>query len=754
MYDRAMRLSLLLIATAAGCDESTSRPPAPTEVPPLEIGDVFGFDEIVESPADGGQSQPAAAWTGGHFLVAWVDDYSGMRAVRFDLEGVPIDDPPLTLAPRGNLRMTRVACRNEACAVAWMDLSVDPGVTRLIRIAADGTLTDATPLTFPGYWPLLGAYDGGFVVGWQTTQGLVAARLGTSGPALDATPIEVARASQISGSALSCDDAGCVAAVTTCEPGGSCTARSYRVAASDASVTPAGGTPLPMLLSPLAAATGPDGFIVADASYDGVRAILVDASGTPTSDAAATVFAPATGGTGMFEQVALAADEGGFVVVARQSAGLGRRLVAKRVAFDGTVAPGLPVDLVDSFDQEGSPALACAPARCLVASSLAALGSFDLNVVMARFEGMTTLDDPPLQVAKSANRQYAPGVASDGTDYLVVWTDGRGGGSFIRAARLSEAGTWRDTNSLEIGRVGGPQPWPTVAWTGERYLVVWSDLDGVYSRTVSPEGEPLEGPNQIRSGNFAAGTPHEAGCNAGMCLLPLEIEGRETAIVLDSAGQPTGTEFDLGSTNADRAQIAYNAAADLFGVVWVDHQDPTGDRIMLARVRPDGLSGEPVDVTGDVIIISGGLPSITTVGEDFIVAWGGEWDDVNVEWDVGFRVLGSSASPRTEPIALATTQRVEFSAMAATLGDHALIGWHEYDGTTQETRLAGQRVNVDGIKLDPTTIDFGPAAKVTEPVLVAGALGRALLVWEEYRPELPFAAIRLRILPLRESTSP
>ena len=94
--------------------------------------------------------------------------------------------------------------------------------------------------------------------------------------------------------------------------------------------------------------------------------------------------------------------------------------------------------------------------------------------------------------ADSATFNYVPCVASDGKDFLVVWQDWYGK---IWGQRVSDTGTLLDT----CFRVCfAPIEWqwgPNVAWNGTNYHVVWDDGRGggggewdIYGQLVSKDG--------------------------------------------------------------------------------------------------------------------------------------------------------------------------------------------------------------------------------------------------------------------------
>jgi hypothetical protein len=94
-----------------------------------------------------------------------------------------------------------------------------------------------------------------------------------------------------------------------------------------------------------------------------------------------------------------------------------------------------------------------------------------------------------------------PYAAFDGTNYLVVWYYWGSGGLDIFGARVARDGTVLDPGGFPICAAEMTQDHPSVAFDGTNYLVVWNDRRGgnprsdstAYGARVSPAGEVLDG---------------------------------------------------------------------------------------------------------------------------------------------------------------------------------------------------------------------------------------------------------------------
>ena len=102
------------------------------------------------------------------------------------------------------------------------------------------------------------------------------------------------------------------------------------------------------------------------------------------------------------------------------------------------------------------------------------------------------LDQPAFGLALSS--QGRPSVASNGTDFLVVWADGRDGTQDIFGARVSGAGALLDPGGIVISSAPGAQRVPDVAWGAGVYLVTWADGRAgseIYATRVNAAGTVL-----------------------------------------------------------------------------------------------------------------------------------------------------------------------------------------------------------------------------------------------------------------------
>jgi hypothetical protein len=87
-------------------------------------------------------------------------------------------------------------------------------------------------------------------------------------------------------------------------------------------------------------------------------------------------------------------------------------------------------------------------------------------------------------------------LSSDGTDYLVAWSDARFGCCSIFGARVTGDGRALDPRGFAIATHGRQQLEPAIAYDGANYLVAWTDnrssTADIYGARVTPSGRVLD----------------------------------------------------------------------------------------------------------------------------------------------------------------------------------------------------------------------------------------------------------------------
>ena len=228
--------------------------------------------------------------------------------------------------------------------------------------------------------------------------------------------------------------------------------------------------------------------------------------------------------------------------------------------------------------------------------------------------------DPVVSAATSA--QTAPAVAFDGTNFLVVWSDGRDGS--IWGARVAPSGQVLGTVAFPIARGPGSHLDPAVAFDGHTFLVVWEARDGgdadIGSVRVSTSGSVL-GPVRLLASS-AGDEVDPAVASDGVAWLVVWSTPQHPEIVgarVDATGRrgPQLTICDQGHPQAPA--VASGPTGSL--VVWQDtrmvgHGDVFGARVSTggAVLDPDGIA-----------IATGGNsrfePVVARGSSDFLVAW-------------------------------------------------------------------------------------------------------------------------------------
>ncbi len=418
------------------------------------------------------------------------------------------------------------------------------------------------------------------------------------------------------------------------------------------------------------------------------------------------------------------------------------------------------------------------------------------DIFGARFDAAGQLVDPlGFPVTAAPGPQEEPDVAFDGTDYLVVWKDGRSTsytstafGADLYAVHVTSAGAvvepggvaigygeapsvacdpgghclvvWADMTTiygerldpalqsldatpLTIGSGAAQRGSPSVAWSGDRWIVAWADWRSgspeIYGARVAADGTPADGGGvAIGSGLGTRLSPRIAfdGTHAlvtwdpastGPLVVGTRVDPASFAI-LDPGGVPAPVGFDPGGSVA----AAFNGGAFILGAI------SAGSPVALCEARVQG-AGTPLAGTcasPPPAYGSSGAAAIASTGGTSVVL--GSFSPTYHAHVYGAR-FDAAATTLDSSLQLVTgAGNGQQRAAAAFDGSEYLLVWEE-ERAGNDTDIYGARVAADGTLLDPEGFAIASAPGTQRYPSVAAIPGTFLVTWEDLRPGVPFA---------------
>jgi hypothetical protein len=683
---RGRWLAGLVAAAMVGCQGGS--PPDPPRPGPELLGPEQPVTAISSLVSDQSMSE-AVAFDGTNHLVVWAGTPGkGLRAMRFDPSGRPLDPRPLQLTdrlpdasnfPGGTQLGATFDGRNYL--VVWTTSGSPPSDIHGARVSADGRVLD------PGGFPIADtgpddrapavAFDGTHsVVVWRGGEPggpVLAVRVDGEGRVVDPAPIRVGDAGQRPVVASS----GAELLVAWATDGG------LRAARLDAGgvVLPAGGVPLPSGPGARHPAVAFDGvnWHVAWIEGDGVFAARVGPGGDVLDREAVTVA------TGLPATYALsAAPAGDRVLVAWDDArGPEPEIRLARLDRSGQVLDPGGILLHRGQNTGTRVRLAPGPGHVLAAFS-STPGDPCCRTLGRRvgYEG-TLLDAAPITLSVTAGRPGAGRIASDGTTHLAAWPESRGQPQDdLRVARFDATGPL-DPEGILIGRYDAVAL-DDVVFDGSNFLVAFSvrqapPAGGLFVAVVSPAGE-LRTPAPVR--------------------------------VADAAGDGS---FSVGAG----------------GTLLVWTVDP--GNVMGAVISGEGtVVHGPEPVSPPAVMYEGEMASRPVAafdGEHHLVvyAYKENFDDIDLELR-GRRVTGELSMVDAEPVRILDSPASDEVPALAWNGSRYLLAWYSHSLRASELAVDAVRLDRGGRVVDPGPIRLSEAP-ADQSVDVAAVGEDFLVVW-------------------------
>lgn len=300
-----------------------------------------------------------------------------------------------------------------------------------------------------------------------------------------------------------------------------------------------------------------------------------------------------------------------------------------------------------------------------------------------------------------------PRIASNGDGYLVVWSDTNAGLPTILGTRVAADGTPLDRTPILI-KSGGTHA--DVTWTGQSYLVVWSELFAIYGRSVSVDG--------------VVGQTHlalEAPQNYGISGLALASNGSNALVVTGNLGigsllEPTGErigQFAMTAANGSSDHSVGIASAGDEYLVAISA--PSG--VFTQRVSASGQAGPALAVPG---IARGSALAIATDGSRYLLA-GTSRDGAAQLISRDNQLIGAAQTLFTDPFYPAFNP-----SLAWRDGEYVLTFSRKNEAELHVLRIDGSGAPEGVPVLFATTTAFGNAD------LIARGGGQAAAVWIDH----------------------
>ncbi|MFO7674982.1 MAG: hypothetical protein R6X12_01490 [bacterium] len=351
------------------------------------------------------------------------------------------------------------------------------------------------------------------------------------------------------------------------------------------------------------------------------------------------------------------------------------------------------------------------------------------------------LDTVPIGLTRTADPVLTPAVASNGTDYLVVWKQALYPDNRVYCARVSATGQLLDPGGVIIRtftQSGAARC--AVAWGDTSYLVLW----GYATNYVPKIGGALVSANgRVNPGGIVIADDLQRHYNPAVAYDGTKFivawnaspDGRRwdiRATPVSTTGQvryPNGLRIHHGLSLLHANQLAAVAALPNGSLVaWESKW--TGQWDILGTVLDS--AGVPLDTMPIIIAGEGGdarVPVVATNGENFLAVWrAGEGALADI---LAARVSPDGVVLDRRPIAVCTYSHAQENPAVAFDGANYAVTWQDWrDGNPD---IYGARVTPSGVVLDPGGSAWTRKPQTESNPAVAAGAGNWLLVWLDFR---------------------
>lgn len=486
---------------------------------------------------------------------------------------------------------------------------------------------------------------------------------------------------------------------------------------------------------PAVASNGTDFFVTWDDSLTtDLKGGRVSAAGAALDGAGLTISAAA----GTQQHSTVAWDGTNYLVAWEDDRGGQAHIHGARVSAAAVVLDPLSLRISPALAVQQSPAVACGGAKCLVTWEDNATTDSEIHGALVDATG-TVLNPADLVISAAPGRQQDPSVAWAGTGFLVAWEDARSGSSDLYGARVTSAGNVLDATGLVLSTAAANQRTAGVACDGTNCLVTWTDLRSgyaIYGTRVSAAGAVLDVAGLLIS---AAGdnlvTPAIAWTGTGYLSIWATVSNRSSTawdiagVQIDQGGNATSPSVFISvAANQQRAPaLAWGGTSYL--LVWEDARSGTNWDLFGARLGLDGALLDPVGLPISLALGDQLSPAVAWDGANYLVTW---QDSRLGNWDI-FASRVSAAGQVLDPggLALCVEAQQQFRPALAFSGSEYLVTWE--DDRSGDGDVFATRVSPAGVALDSGGRPISSASWAQGSPSVAWGGTSYLVAWADYR---------------------
>ncbi|MFO0681958.1 MAG: hypothetical protein U0234_07905 [Sandaracinus sp.] len=717
----------------------------PAVLDPL-IGPEVGTDTPVVGPRGAGQLQPSVASDGtSGYLVVFTDTLLGdqdVRFVRVSSAGALLDPSSTSLGAMraGNQSAAQVVWAGTQYFVAWEDDSSGDLDVYATTVSAAGTAADragtavASTTGVAEHEVAIAAAGTTLLVTWTSgdaaSSDVVGARYTANGNRLDAAPVSIGGgAGQQGGAAVAATGTSFLVVYEDAPTTANTFVRGRRI---DASGTVVDASPFLLAtgaFQPTAGWAGGATYLVAYTARVSGR-FAVSGVSVPVSGAVgavtATVLTPSVAGRD-YADASLAWNGSSYLVtyidgVYDMTAGFTTLDIGARV-LSATGTPGTVVDPTSVMPSVLQARVTTLGATFFVVFTDSSGESADIRAT--RIEGTTVSNPAGILVSSGPNDQTAPVVATNGSEFLVAWTDFRSGNVDAWGATFDASGAVVGASLL----AGGPgAQFPTAAaWSGSRYVVLYNasahDVRGV---TVTAAGIP-SAPFDVSVDATLTSEAAAVACAPTIQCLAVWQRYDAAAATLDADLYASRIDASTASVTVSPAVAVVTGTGNQFDpaiasstarfyVAWTDARvdtnvDVRGTRFLVSALEAGGT------VVGGAAGAQYGA-SVASDGTDFVVAFtdqrvGGTFpNDIYAQ-----RIAGATGATMGANVAVAASAEEEGYPAIAFAGRY-LVAYQHANAT--DSSVEAVRLDTSATVVDTTPLAISASA---DSAAVAGASG-------------------------------